>query len=431
MSVPRTMSPVSGPASSAARPRRVALVGVVAAAGVVAIALLAWVYAAQSHDMTALDMIGLLALVTSLLAFVLSGAVILARRPGNVIGWLLLIPGIVDPLAELATRWLASIDPPPTSVTPFSWLLLVATGCSWLALIFPIFHLLLVFPSGRLPGPRWRLAAVLEVVMIVTFVAMVAFSAELGPLVNDDRVWTVANPVGFILDDPMQGPFAAVWGAGLLGLTVVSASAVAIRFRRGSVDEREQLKWPLAATMLFGSVYAVGAIAVAGVFGSAGTAVHTVTTALFELGLAAIPVSVAIAIFRYRLYEIDRIISRGLSWILLTGTLLVAYAVTVVVLTTVIADVTGSESVPVAAATLVAAALFQPLRSRIQRGVDRRFHRARYDGERIVSAFEHRLREEVDMDTLAREIGRVATETVRPAGASVWLRHLHEQRAGS
>jgi hypothetical protein len=391
-------------------------VALLAIAALAVLIVLAWVYVAETPDVTPVIAASGASLLVALLAFVLSGAVILARRPGSIIGVLLIIPGIAPPLAELSSHWLAGLQPPPSEVTPLLWGLLWLANFSWILLVFPIFHLLLVFPSGRLLSPRWRLAVMLEAALILTVVALGALARDIGPMVDDRRVWTVPNPIGLLGDDPMQSDFGFVWALGLLAMTVVSAAAIVLRYRRGTRDERLQVKWPLLGAMAFAAIYAAATVDPL-LPGAA-----AVAQALLGFGLAAIPVSVAVAVLRYRLYEIDRIVSRTIGWAIVTGILLVTFAALVVGLEAAVAGLTGGETIAVAISTLVAATLFQPVRRRVQRTVDRRFDRDRYDGERVVAAFGERLRDHVDLDTLAGEVQRVADDTVHPGGSALWLR---------
>jgi hypothetical protein len=203
-----------------------------------------------------------------------------------------------------------------------------------------------------------------------------------------------------------------VFAAGLLTITALSALAPVIRFRRGSADEREQLKWPLMGALVFGAVYGIGAL-------QGGTVGESLGQALFGFGIAAIPISVAIAVTRYHLYEIDRIIGRTVAYGLITAVLAAAFLVTNVALQSLLLPGTTFE---VAVSTLVVAILFQPLRHSIQRPIDRRFNRARVDGERLVAAFAARTRDEVDLDRLVGETRRVASGAVQPRALGLWLR---------
>jgi hypothetical protein len=394
------------PQPDASRGVAARFVWLIAAVGVVDVVLLCWVYVSDASA-SELDAISGVSLLVSLLAFVMSGAVIVSRQPGNVIGWLLMIPGLSVPLSEMGSRWLAGLDPPPAAVGPGLWLVLWLTAFAWVALIFPLFHILVTLPTGRLLSPRWRLAVVLEIAMIATMVSMAAFSESMGPIVNDAAVWTVQNPIGFLPEDSMDGLVGVAWQLGLLALCVLGGSAVALRFRRGTRDERQQLTWPVAGGLVFGATYAATAID------------SRAVGALFAIGITAVPVSIAIAITRYRLYDIDRIISRTVSYGLITAVLAAAFLATNLALQTVLHRGSTFE---VAVSTLVVAMLFQPLRTAIQRPIDRRFNRARVDSERMVAAFAARARDQMDLPMLATELAVTAGRAVQPSSAAIWIR---------
>ena len=395
---------------------RTAFVWLLVGLGLLMLVMLVRLYAAQADHSSLLDVISGLESVASLLAFMLSGAVILVRQPGNPIGWLLMIPGLTAPAADLTSRWLGSLQPPPTELTPVLWLLVWFSGWSWVLLIFPIFHLLLVFPTGHLVSPCWRLVVGLEIAMVTAMLLLAGLGDTMGPLVAGTQPWTAPNPIGVLAADVIEGPAGIAWYLALLLLTGLGALAIAIRFRHGGFDERQQLKWPVFGALVFGLVYAVGIVE------NAVTGQGAITSGLLGFALAAIPVTVAIAVLRYRLYEIDRIVSRTIGWALVTGILLSTFGLLVVGLQALLQGVTQGGTLVVAASTLAAASLFQPVRGRVQQAVDRRFDRARYDGERVVTMFGERLREQVELDALSGEIRRVADETVRPATTALWLR---------
>ena len=219
--------------------------------------------------------------------------------------------------------------------------------------------------------------------MVAIFLGFTAFAQDLGVLVEDEQVWTVANPIGFLPNDLFDASLGIVWEVGLVVITIASVAAVVLRFRRGSTVERQQLKWPLLAVVLFGAVYA-GASLDPELVGDG--------SILFGLSLAGIPISVAIAVLRYRLYAIDHIISRTVSWAVITAVLVAVFVAGVLGLQAALAGVTQAPTLAVAASTLAAFALFQPLRRRVQHVVDRRFDRARVDAERTALASRDRLR---------------------------------------
>ena len=347
-------------------------------------------------------------------AFLVSGVLIATRRPGNIVGWLLILPGLAVPIGTLASDWIAALDPAPTAATPAIWLGLVISGSYWLALIFPIFHLLLTFPEGRLLTRRWRWLVAFEVDMVLFFLFLAAFSAELNYSdTQGNTVWSVTNPIGFIGYETWAAIMPA-WTVGLLVLTIGGVIAFALRFRRGSPETRHQLKWPMAAIGLFGIAY--------GLTTAQSGAQGLFFGVLFFIALAAIPVSVVLAVLRYHLYEIDRVISRTVSWAIVTGVLVVTFGTLVVGLQGALDGVTQGQTLAVAGSTLVAAALFNPVRQRVQRAVDRRFNRSKYDAERIVSAFSEQLRNEVDLATLSAELHATTTRAVEPVTTAIWLR---------
>ena len=202
---------------------------------------------------------------------------------------------------------------------------------------------------------------------------------------------------------------------GIATLGLVGATGLVARFVRGAPEARAQLKWLLA------SVLPAVAVTPFSFFDADQTA-YSLADVLSAATLLLVPLTIGIAVLRYRLYEIDRIVSRTIGWAIVTGVLVTVFAAVVVALQAVLASVTDENTLAVAASTLVAFALFQPVRRRVQRAVDRRFDRSRYDGERVVAAFAARLRDQVDLRTLEVEVARVAIETVRPTSTAVWLR---------
>jgi hypothetical protein len=393
--------------------RTARLVWVLAAAAMVMIAVVSTTFPEEQADTSLLGKVAALSTVASLAAFVLCGSLIVSRQPGNVIGWLLILPGLAMPLAALVTGWLEELDP-PTDVDPVVWLALWASSWSWIALIFPIFHLLLTFPTGRLPSPAWRWVVALEVLMMAVMVGLTAVGLELAVLRDDVVVWSVRNPIGFVDTGSWWATFSLPWTIGLIVVTVAGVSAVVTRFRRGSVVERQQLKVPVLGLGFFGLVYGFGAIQ--------GTLDGPIADLAFGLSLAAIPISVAIAVLRYRLYEIDRVISRTIGWIVVTTMLAAFVGGAIIGLQALLAPFTSNNTLAVAVSTLLAAALFQPLRARVQRIVDRRFNRARVDAQQAVDAFGAHLRDDLELATLRDRLVSAAEAGVQPAGAGLWLR---------
>jgi hypothetical protein len=272
------------------------------------------------------------------------------------------------------------------------------------ALILPI--VALTFPDGRLPSTGWRWPTRAAVGALVASTILIAFTPG---AIENVVPW---NPIG--IDALPAWIWTLAWplaGVGGVLISVLGVAAIVSRYRRGAGVERQQLRWFVAAVAL-----GVVPITISPLGGGPGAFL------LATVGLLLVPVSVWIAVTRYRLYEIDRLISRGLSWAVLSGVLLVVYAGAILLLQTVLANVVQGQTVAVAASTLLAAALFQPLRRRVQAGVDHRFNRAHYDAERTATDFAERLRDEVDVDHLRTALATTAGGAVHPDGVGVWLR---------
>jgi hypothetical protein len=276
------------------------------------------------------------------------------------------------------------------------------------ALILPV--LALLFPSGRVPSRRWVWPVGLASVAIVAGTAIQLVLP--GPIASGTP--GSHNPFGIeALPPGLLDTADLLIGIAIVGLMVLAIGAVLARYRTGDATLRQQLRWFVAAVLLAAVPLPISILP-----GVGGPQWALVASA----GLILVPVSVGIAVTRHRLYEIDRLISRTIGWGLVTGVLVSVFAATVVGLEAILSRITQGETLAVAASTLVAFALFQPLRRRIQVAVDRRFDRARYDGERTLTAFAERLRSEVDMASLERDIAGIVTTALRPRSIGVWLR---------
>jgi hypothetical protein len=336
------------------------------------------------------------------------GAVLAGRRPRHPVGWLLLglglsvsASGVADgyapygllirPGALPAARYVALYGPA---------LLAISITC--------IGFILLLTPTGSLPSPRWRWwARVATAAPVVVLVAVTLLPQPLGP-----EYQSVANPLGLgSLEAVLQAATGMALGLSVLGVLVAAASLVG-RFRRARGIERQQLRWVALAA-------AVVSLAAALVL----AAMVTETPALFGWGLglcaAILPLAVGAAVLRYRLYDLDRIISRTLAYGLLTVLLGGGYAGVILGLGQLLGQ---NRSLVVAGATLAVAVVFQPARRRVQAAVDRRFNRRRYDAARTIAAFSARLRQQVDLDTLTAELLGVVEQTMQPTSVSLWLR---------
>ena len=338
------------------------------------------------------------------------GVVILWRAPGNAIGSVLPVGALALMSTFLAWPTAAYREAMFGSNDIIGGLAAWWSSNSILVGVFLLFPSVgILFPNGRLPGPGWRLP-------FVGLIALLVISAVLQTIAQ----WPpdqsgLRNPLA-IQGVPMEA--AALGGAiGALALFAglgIAVVAVSVRFRRSEGVERAQLKWLLASVSLMAIAFPI----------SFGTDIGPadLIDLLSVLAGSLIPVAVGVAILRYRLYEIDRIVSRTIGWALVTGTVVTVFAGAVVGLQAVLAAFTERQTLAVAASTLVAFALFQPVRRRIQHAVDQRLDRARYDGERMATAFTERLRDEVDIETVMSDLDRTVGTALRPSTMGIWLR---------
>jgi hypothetical protein len=354
-----------------------------------------------------------LLIALAVLAMAAVGAVLAIRVPANAVGWLLLVAGFFLGLEFLAldygeaSRSFAAGSWPGTDVAIWFYGNVLVVPVLIMVIGIP-----LVFPDGRLLSPRWRW--VVALVVLMGAIEIVKWF-RVG-LIADTNV---ENPFGVVGIEPLIDVFALppLQLAGPL-VFVAAVASVAIRFRRGGALQRAQLKWLLAVTAV--EVIAWPVIGLAGALGA-----PAVVTLGWYTGLAAfvaLPVAIGIAILRYRLYDIDRIISRTLAWAVVTGMLLSVFAIGLLALQAALAGLTQGGTLAVALSTLLAATLFQPLRLQVQRALDRRFDRARYDAERTVGAFAERLRDEVALDAVVADLRATVVDSIRPSMSGLWLR---------
>jgi hypothetical protein len=329
------------------------------------------------------------------------GLLIVSRRPGNVIGWIYALVALALAAGEAAGGYARR------SLPGAAWAALLPDLMWLVATPLGVAMLLLLFPTGRLPGPRWRPVAWATVVATVAVVVGSALTP--GPV---EFFPQFQNPLGLAAAGPVLDLIVQVAFVVLTAGVFAAAGSLILRWRRARGVERQQLKWlAYAAAMLV--VAQVGASLLPRTLF---LVVTMVTSVLF-------PAATGIAVVRYRLYEIDRIINRTLVYGLLTATLGLVYAGLVLVLGPLFGGVTNKPpSWAVAAATLAAAALFQPARRRIQQAVDRRFNRRRYNAAQTIEAFSARLRNQIDLDTLSAELLAVVDQTMEPTRVSLWLR---------
>jgi hypothetical protein len=342
-------------------------------------------------------------------AFMIVGALIVAHRPGNAIGWIFSAIALLAFTGQLAGQY--AIYAYVTRPGSLPGATLAAWYASWpwfLVLALSLVFTPLLFPTGRLLSPRWRPVAWLVGVIAAVLTALASLRTELVAAPGQ----VIANPIGVAaVGNPEESPVALVLIGLLVVLAAVAFGSLVLRFRRSRGEERQQLKWfTYAAALVPLSV--------------AGDALPTVVGDLaIDVPIVLLPVAAGIAILRYRLYDIDRLINRTLVYGLLTALLAGVYAGAVLVLGQLFGGVTGDPpSWAVAGATLAVAAVFQPARRRIQAVVDRRFNRRKYNTAQTIQAFSARLRDQVDLDTLSSELLAVVDQTMEPTRVWLWLR---------
>jgi hypothetical protein len=344
------------------------------------------------------------------------GFVLASRRPRNRVGWIFLGAGLVLGLGFFCERYgqrgLVAAPESLPAARAAAWFV----NWAWQIPAAGLAFILLLFPTGRLRSRRWRPAA--------WFVAAVFTLDAVATVARACRVWA----------DPYTAPGAGWYRGSHAALLIlvpaallVGAAAVVVRFARSSGEERLQLKWFVTAAALV--VAAIIPLALAPQIGLSPAGASTAVSALkvaFGLALVCLYAAIAVAVLKYRLYDIDRVISRTLAYAIITSVLAGVYAGLVLLATGVLGVHTP---VAVAAATLAAAALFSPLRREVQRRVDRRFNRARYDAEQTVAAFAARLKDAVDLDTVCQDLASIVQTALEPAHVSVWTQPTRSRSA--
>jgi hypothetical protein len=352
----------------------------------------------------------------SLLIFAFStvGALVASRRPLNPIGRLFCSGAFIWIVGELALEYgVYALITAPGTLPAGAWAAWFggwARGMGWFLIVV---FLLLLFPSGRLPSPRWR-PVLWGAVGYIGFFTLVVW---LSPVSADTRLQEfVRNPLG--LEIAIMNLLVDLLYLTIPLLVVVSGTAVIARFRRSRGDERQQLKWFAYAVAVMVVVFVIWfSLELAGLV--------PLSALAFTVPLLGLPVAVGIAILKYRLYEIDLIINRTLVYGALTTLLAAVYFGGVTATQAIFRSFTGQEEQPqlaIVVSTLVIAALFIPLRRRIQSFIDRRFYRKKYDARKTLEAFSAKLRDETDLEALSNELVGVVRETMQPAHVTLWLR---------
>ena len=340
--------------------------------------------------------------------FATLGALIVSRRPGNIIGWIFLVSGVGGGIQLLCGQYATVALLSETSRLPGGAVAGLLSTLAQASVVFPTLFLVLLFPTGRLPSPRWRPLAWISGTAIVVGMVSIAFTP--GSL---EDFAPARNPFGVEAAASILDLLAAIGSWTSFACFVAAISSLILRFYRSRGEERLQLKWFVyAATLGFLAILLVGETLISG-------------TLVWTLALLGLPVSAGIAVLKYRLYDIDVIINRTLVYGALTAALVSVYLGGIVVLQGAFRALTGQESqLAVVASTLTIAAMFGPLRRRIQSFIDHRFYRRKYDAAQVLAAFNARLRDEVDLDALRGDLVDVVDGAMLPSHVSLWLRPL-------
>jgi hypothetical protein len=345
------------------------------------------------------------------------GAVLVIRRPRTSIGWILVGMGFSFALVSISVTGTASEFADGSVDVPAALFAVVHSGLPTTAL-FLYAVLTMVFPSGRLPTGRWGwlARAGLGAGLVVTI------AAYLLPVVSVSRpssAW-VRNPVALLPDLPIWQvitPATVIFPELLLAFAGAVSLVVRARHARGT--ELQQLRWIAASVAAVVSAVAAGYV-IASVVPDTGNNGLAWIPAI--IAFPTVPLSIGIAVLRYHLYDIDRIISRTISYGVVTASLIAVYAGVILILQAPLGAVTGGDTIAIAASTLVAAGLFQPLRRRIHGAVDRRFNRSRYDAERTAASLAAELRDEVDPGRARSALLAAVDSAIKPQGVAVWIR---------
>ena len=353
------------------------------------------------------------------LAFPMVGALIASRRPNNPIGWICLAVGFLFLLLGVSEYYsIYGVAKPGSVAFPIgvawlgNWLWMPAVG------LFAT-YLFMLFPDGRLPSRRWRPLAWLSGAVIV--VLSFSFGLAPGPVASLPR--KIRNPFG--LEGLPWLSDAANVGFPLLALCILaSVVSLVLRYRRSRDEEREQIKWIAFAASVVGLLFLIGLV-ISLIYGSKPPSWTRLLDTMTALSYTGVPIAVGFAVLKYRLYDIDIIINRTLVYGSLTALLALVYFGGVTATQAIFRTLTGQEQQPqlaIVVSTLVIAALFNPLRRRIQSFIDRRFYRKKYDARKTLEGFSARLRDETNLGALSDELVGVVRETMQPVHVSLWLR---------
>ena len=360
------------------------------------------------------------AVALGMLSYVVVGAVIGSRRPGNAVGWILLAAGAAWEVFVFGTGYagygtFAAPDRPP-GVAPIA----LATADGWLVSVALVGTLFMLFPDGRPLSWRWGAAMWIMLVANAGQIVVRGLAAQIP-----NRTY-LHNPLGSASADAFAASATGIINSVGPAFLVLAVAALVVRFRRSSDRERKQLEWiASAATVQVGAVVLLQLIIASPLHSldpSARFAADLFAGVPFAVSFCALPAAAALALFRYRLYDIDLVINRALVYGATTAAIATAFFGGIVILEAVLRPLTAGSELAVAVSTLLAFALFQPIRRAVQAAVDRRFYRSRYDAARTLDAFSGRLANEVDLAAVRASLIDAVGGTVHPAHASLWLR---------
>jgi hypothetical protein len=359
-----------------------------------------------------------LAILLAVVSNALVGAVLASHRPRNPVGWFFVFGAASYAVSEATFRYAVYglvIDPGSLPLAramawPATWLW--APGVLLVLVFLPLY-----FPDGRLLSPRWRPVVWLAIFLSGAAVVIWAFyPGKVGYF-----AWDITNPLGLAALRPAIAGLEVVMAVLFLGILLSSVVSLVVRFRRSQGQERQQMKW-----LTYAAATVVGMVLLTTLLEAANLVFLSEMAGLAaDLLIAGIPVGVGIAVLRYRLYDIDVVINRTLVYGSLTALLALVYLGGVTATQTIFRTLTGEQEQPqlaIVVSTLIIAALFNPLRRRIQAFIDRRFYRSKYDARKTLEAFSAQLREETDLNALSEDLVGVVRETMQPAHVSLWLR---------
>lgn len=350
--------------------------------------------------------------------FALVGALILTYRPDNRVGWLLLLPG-ASAFVLLDAYFRPLIDgsaPLPPTLTPGLWLALWYSNWNWALLIFPLLWLMLLFPTGRPISRRWGGLVWVGVFLTLLLLLLATFGTPMKPGSGAD--WSYPNPIGLIQAAELDESVVLAFFTAIVPVWVILClAALVVRYRRAAQVERQQMKWLLSAMVFFAAAY-LPAFFLADWSHDTG-----LWNVLWLVAMPLIPAAIGIAILRYRLFDIDVIIRKTLLYALLSGLLALVYFGSVVLLQNIVGRAADEQSpLVIVLSTLIIAALFAPLRQRVQAFIDRRFYRQKVDAQQVLAQFARTARDETDMEALTAELVRAVQETMHPETVALWLK---------